>query len=116
MTKKEIKNAINKAAYMFAESLGYQISDDNDGSYVTFSKPDAISYDNTIDWSRSHHETIVTNDVSDSIKADAEAIDAHMKPIIEHYKAQYGKDDGYNTDPNLTMFIDDKEWEREMGR
>ncbi len=38
MTKKEIKNTINKAVYQFVESLGYQISDDNDGSYVTFSK------------------------------------------------------------------------------
>ena len=26
------------------------------------------------------------------------------------------KDDGYNTDPNTTMHIDDEEWEKEMGR
>lgn len=91
MTKKEIKNAINKAAYKYAESLGYQVSDDNDGSYVTFSKPDAISYDNTIDWSRSHHETITTNDASDSIKADAEKIDRYMSNIIATYNNLYSK-------------------------
>ena len=25
-------------------------------------------------------------------------------------------DDEYNTDPNLTMYINDKEWDKEMGR
>jgi hypothetical protein len=24
--------------------------------------------------------------------------------------------DGYNDDPNVTMYIDDDEWEKEMGR
>ena len=90
MNKKEIKNAINKAAYQFAESLGYQVSDDNDGSYVTFWKPGSSGED-TIDWSRSYHETYVLNWASDQIKADAQAIDAHMKPIIEQYNNQYSK-------------------------
>jgi hypothetical protein len=38
MTKTEIKKHINKSVYEFVTALGYQISDDNDGSYVTFSK------------------------------------------------------------------------------
>jgi len=43
MTKKEIRSAINKAVYLYAESLGYDMSDDNDGSYVTFTnKADSI--------------------------------------------------------------------------
>jgi hypothetical protein len=88
MNKKEIRNAINKAAYQFAESLGYQMSDDNDGSYVTFSRGDDNG-DNTIDWSRSHHETCVLNWADDKTKADAEYIDTHMKPIIAHYNSQY---------------------------
>ena len=90
MNKKEIRNAINKAAYQYAESLGYQVSDDNDGSYVTFWKP-GLSGEDTIDWSRSSHDTCVLNWASDRIKADAQAIDAHMKPIIEQYNNQYSK-------------------------
>jgi len=88
MNKKEIRNAINKAAYQFAESLGYQVSDDNDGSYVTFSRGDNNG-DNTIDWSRSYHETCVLNWADDQTKTDAQAIDNHMGPIIEHYNNQY---------------------------
>ena len=88
MNKKEIRNAINKAAYQFAESLGYQIADDNDGSSVTFYK-DGSGIDNTIEWARSYHETCVLNWADAQTKADADAIDAHMKPIIEHYKGQY---------------------------
>jgi len=88
MTKKEIKNAINKAAYHYAQSLGYQVSDDNDGAYVTFSRGDN-NVDNSIDWSRSYHDTIVLNWADDQTKADAEYIDTHMKPIIAHYNSQY---------------------------
>lgn len=89
MNKKEIRNAINKAAFVFAESLGYQVSDDNDGSSVTFMKPEAETIDDSIEWSRSYHETCVLNWASDQTQADAELIDAHMKPIIEHYNSQY---------------------------
>lgn len=87
MNKKEIRSAINKAAYQYAESLGYQVSDDNDGAYVTFSRDGSV--DNSIDWSRSYHETYVLNWADDQTKADAEYIDTHMKPIIEHYNSQY---------------------------
>tara|TARA_R110000822_G_scaffold145607_1_gene284530 strand:- start:1113 stop:1388 length:276 start_codon:yes stop_codon:yes gene_type:complete len=88
MNKKEIRNAINKAAYEYAQSLGYQVSDYNDGSYVTFSR-DENNSDNSIDWSRSQHETCVLNWADDKTKADAEYIDTHMKPIIAHYNSQY---------------------------
>ncbi len=86
MTKKEIKNAINKAVYQFAESLGYMVSDDNDGSYVTFSKPDAEDIDDSIDYSRSYHETVVLNWASDEAKADAELIDAYAKNQKRKYE------------------------------
>ncbi len=76
MTKKEIKNAINKAVYQFAESLGYMVSDDGDGSYVTFSKDDMTDAYDCIDYMRSYHETVVVNWASDEIKADAKLIDA----------------------------------------
>ena len=91
MTKKEIKSAINKAAYEFAESLGYLIEDYNDGSTVTFMKPEAKTIDDTIEWSRSYHDTCVLNWASNQTKADADVIDAHMKPIIEYYNNQYSK-------------------------
>jgi len=72
MTKKEIKSAINKAVYQYAESLGYMVSDDNDGSYVTFTKAGYSSPDESIDYHRSYQETCV---LSYEVKADAELID-----------------------------------------
>jgi hypothetical protein len=89
MNKKEIRNAINKAAYEYAESLGYQISDDNDGSSVTFWKPGRTDAYDSIDWHRSYQETCVVNWASDEIKSDAEAIDQHMKSVIEFYNQLY---------------------------
>lgn len=86
MTKKEIKSAINKAVYQFAESLGYSVSDDADGSYVTFSKPDTKDADDTIDYHRSHHETYVLNWSSDEIKADAKLISAFAEHQVRKYK------------------------------
>jgi len=49
MTKKEIRSAINKAVYIYAESLGYTMSDDNDGSCVTFTKGGYSTSDDSID-------------------------------------------------------------------
>ena len=85
MTKKEIKSAINKAVYIYAESLGYQMSDDNDGSYVTFSKPDMADAYDCIDYHRSYQETCVLNWVSDEVKSDAELIDIYAN----HQKQMY---------------------------
>ena len=84
MTKKEIKNAINKAVYIYAEELGYAMFDDNDGSFVTFMKMGA-NYDDAIDYSRSNHETCTLNWASDECKADAELIDIYAN----HQKAMY---------------------------
>lgn len=85
MTKKEIRSAINKSVYQFAEALGYLMSDDNDGSYVTFTKSDSKSLDDSIDYSRSYHETCVSNWASDEAKADAEKIDAFAKEQVKKY-------------------------------
>ena len=89
MNKKEIKSAINKAAFQYAESLGYEMHDDGMGGSVTFMKPDTKRHDDTIDWHRSYQETCVLNWASDDVKFDAALIDKHMKPIIEHYNSQY---------------------------
>lgn len=87
MTKKEIKSAINKAVYQYAESLGYYISDDADGSYVTFYKDGTSKADDTIDYHRSYQETCVLNWASDEIKADAEKIDAFANEQKRMYNA-----------------------------
>ena len=89
MNKKEIKNAINKAAYEYAESLGYQVSDDEGDGTVLFTPDEYTTIDDTITWHRSHHDTCVLNWSSDKIKADAELIYTHMKPVIEFYNELY---------------------------
>jgi hypothetical protein len=89
MNKKEIKSAINKAAYELAKSMGYEIHDDEGDGTVLFVPVDYTSIDDTITWHRSHHDTCVLNWSSDKIKLDAAHIDAHMKPIIEQYNNQY---------------------------
>ena len=88
MNKKEIKSAINKAAYAFAESMGYEVHDDEGDGTVSFVPHEYTTIDDTITWHRSSHDTCVLNWSSDKTKADADAIDAHMKPIIEHYNNQ----------------------------
>jgi hypothetical protein len=85
MTVKEKRNAINKAVYIYAEELGYTISDDNDGSSVTFSKPDMKDAYDCIDYHRSQQETCVVNWASDEVKADAELIDIYAN----HQKQMY---------------------------
>jgi hypothetical protein len=89
MNKKEIRSAINKVAFQLAESMGYEIYDDEGDGTVLFAPFDYTKADDTITWHRSRHETCVLNWSSDKIKADAEAIDTHMAPIIEQYNAQY---------------------------
>ena len=86
MTKKEIKSAINKAVYQYAESLGYNMSDDNDGSSVTFYKDGYSKADDTIEYHRSYQETCVLNWASDEIKADAELIDVFAKQQQLNYQ------------------------------
>ena len=88
MNKKELKNAVNKAVYKYAESLGYQMSDDGDGSCVTFT-PDGGSNDDTIDYSRSHHETYTLNWASDKCKADAEKIEQYAKQTLQQEEYNY---------------------------
>jgi hypothetical protein len=84
MTKKEIRNAINKAVYIYAEKLGYAMFDDNDGSTVTFMKMNA-GYDDAIDYSRSNHETCTLNWASDEVKADADKIEEYANEQKSKY-------------------------------
>ena len=86
MTKKEIKNTINRAVYIYAESLGYQISDDDDGSYVTFYKCESDSNEDSIDYSRSYHTTVTYNWASEECKADADLIEEYAKQVQLKYQ------------------------------
>jgi len=85
MNKTEIKKAINKAVYQYAESLGYSVHDDNDGSYVTFVKDGNSNGQDAIDYSRSRHETYVLNWASSETKADAALIDDYAKEQVSKY-------------------------------
>ena len=85
MTKRQIQSAINKAVYLYAESLGYQMSDDNDGSYVTFHKSEG-SHDDTIDYHRSYQNCATLNWASDQVKADEILIEAFVKQEKAKYQ------------------------------
>lgn len=84
MTKTEIKRAINKAVYEYVTLLGYTIYDDGDGSTVTFAKESSNS-DNSIDYSRSSHETCILNWASNEIKNDAKLIEEYAAEQIRKY-------------------------------
>ena len=81
MTKKEIKNTINKAVYEYAESLGYRMEDNGDGGRVIFVNTSDDSLLNDIEYHRSTHDTCVMKEASDEVKADAEAIDKYAQAI-----------------------------------
>ena len=89
MNKKEIRSAINKAAYEYAESLGYEVEDNEGDGTVLFVPDEYTSADDTITWHRSYHNTCVLNWASDNVRSNAEMIDAHMKPIIKYLNDQY---------------------------
>ena len=86
MTKTEIKKHINKSVYVFVEALGYQISDDNDGSYVTFSKTNFKSYDDMIDYHRSSHHADVLKWACDESKTDADKINEFVGVLKQDIK------------------------------
>jgi hypothetical protein len=85
MTKKEIRNAINKAVYQYAESLGYIMSDDGDGSTVTFWPEGAASADLAIDYHRSQHYAIALNWAPDKVKQDCDRINAYAEEQVRIY-------------------------------
>ena len=87
MTKIEQKKHINKSVYAFVEALGYQISDDNDGSYVTFSKTNFKSYDDMIDYHRSSHYADVLKHACDESKDVTAKINELVKIIKSNLAA-----------------------------
>ena len=64
------------------------------------------------DFLQTHMDDVKSGAVTDPIAEFDNFVDANYDRLDEK---EDGKD-GYNTDPNLTMHIDDEEWEKEMGR
>lgn len=85
MNRTEIKKAINKQVYEFAATLGYEMSDDGDGSTVTFMKPGCSTADETIDYGRSSHSTCTYNWAPEWVKADAQKIDEFAETIVRSF-------------------------------
>ena len=88
MNKKEIQSAITREVCAYVESIGYIVEDYGFGGNLTFQKPDN-SIDDSIEWNRSYQEAVTFNWASHETHIDCISIDIHMKPIIEHYNAQY---------------------------
>lgn len=86
MNKSEIRKAVNKAVFEFAESLGYMIDDRGEGGRVTFVKPDEKNIDNSIEYSRSQQSTCTLNWASSKIKADETKIEKFIERIIKTIK------------------------------
>ena len=64
------------------------------------------------DFLQTHMDDVKSGKVTDPLAEFDNFIDANYDRLDEK---EDGKD-GYNTDPNVTMHIDDEEWEKEMGR
>ena len=77
-----------------------------------------VSNDDAISFIKTHKDDIFNGDIDHSdindVWSNYDEFESVNRDSVEEKK---GKDhDGYNTDPNLTMHIDDDEWEEEMGR
>ena len=86
MDKSEIRKAINKAVFEFAESLGYMIDDHGEGGRVTFTKPDAKTIDDSIEYSRSQQSTCTLNWASKTAKVDETKIEKFIESIVKTIK------------------------------
>jgi len=86
MNKSEIRKAVNKAVFEFAESLGYMVDDHGEGGRVTFVKPEAKTMDDSIEYSRSQQSTCTLNWASEATKADEIKIEEFIECIIKTIK------------------------------
>jgi len=81
MTKRELQRVFNSKVYAFAESLGYDIEDNGDGSCVTFIQPDEKNGYNSIDYHRSQQYTCYVDWTVDKVKEDAAKIEAYIDQL-----------------------------------
>ena len=88
MNKTELRKNINKSVYQFVESLGYTMSDDNDGSYVTFTKIGS-NWRDSIDYMRSSQYVISDKNCSDEIKVDLKIIEDQIDVIKDFWNKQF---------------------------
>ena len=86
MNKSEVRKAVNKAVFEFAKSLGYMIDDHGEGGRVTFTKPNAKTIDDSIEYSRSQQSTCTLNWASRTTKADETKIEKFIERIVKIIK------------------------------
>ena len=82
MNKTEKRKYINKSVYMFAEKLGYDMSDDDMGHYVTLSKPGTRKSDDCIEYSRSGHDACCVNWANEEVQRDTDKINEFIKILM----------------------------------
>jgi len=82
MNKTEKRKYINKSVYVFAEALGYDMSDDDMGHYVTLSKPETMKMDDMIGYSRSGHDASCVNWASEEVQRDTDKINEFVKILL----------------------------------
>jgi hypothetical protein len=82
MNKTEKRKYINKSVYVFAEALGYDMSDDDMGHYVTLSKPETRKSDDCIEYSRSEHEAYCVNWANEDVQRDTDKINEFVKILL----------------------------------
>ncbi len=74
MTKTEARKAVTKAVCQMAESLGYIIDDSEGYGDLYFIKEGDTTFDNSIQYRRSHFDTYIYNWSSSRSKIDADRI------------------------------------------
>jgi hypothetical protein len=82
MNKTEKRKYINKSVYTFAEALGYDMSDDDMGHYVTLYKPETMKMDDMISYSRSGHDACCVNWANEEVQRDTDKINEFIKILM----------------------------------
>lgn len=88
MNKTELRKNINRSVYQFVESLGYTMSDDEDGSYVTFYKIGS-DWKDCMDYMRSDQYVITNKDCNDEVKKDEKIVEEQIKVIKDYWNKQF---------------------------
>lgn len=81
MNKTQIRKHINKSVFEFVTEMGYQISDDEDGSRVLFYNPEFENWDDAIEYHRSTHYADTFSYAADIVRLDAHKINEYIKAI-----------------------------------
>ena len=102
------------------ESINYEApSDFMEEAPVEEGFNDHLSSDDLADLAQHYYKMAIQSEADDytEVGTHIENAATTLRDIEENGMSEKkGEDDGYNTDPNLQMHIDDEEWEKENGR